>query len=58
MARKMTTENVNILESKMLDEISYWEIEGKDAEKTLAYIAGIHDMANAVRRAIKELRGC
>ena len=57
MAMKLTTENVNVLETKMLDEISYWENESKDAEKTLVYIAGIHDMANAVRKAIRELGG-
>jgi hypothetical protein len=58
MAMKLTTENVNFLEAKILDEISYWENESKDAEKTLVYIAGIHDMANAVRRMIRELGGC
>ena len=58
MAIKLTTENVNILEAKILDEISYWESESKDAEKTLVYIAGVHDMANAVRKAIRELGGC
>ena len=58
MAMKLTTENVNILERKMLDELAYWEHEGKDAEKALVYIAGIHDMANAVRTAIRELGGC
>lgn len=57
MAMKLTTENVNCLESKMLDELSYWEPENKDAEKSLTYIAGIHDMANAVRKAIRELGG-
>lgn len=57
MAMKLTTGNVNILEAKMLDELSYWENENKDAEKMLAYIAGIHDMANAVRKAIRELGG-
>lgn len=58
MAIKLTTENVNILEAKILDEISYWESESKDAEKLLVYIAGVHDMANAVRKAIRELGGC
>ena len=57
-AMRLTTENVNILEIQMIDEISYWEPENKDAEKQLAYIAGIHDMANAVRKAIHELGGC
>jgi len=58
MAMKLTTENVNILETQMLDELSYWEEQGEGAEKTLVYIAGIHDMANAVRRTIRELGGC
>lgn len=58
MAIKLTTENVNILEAKMLDELCYWEYESKDAEKLLVYIAGVHDMANAVRKAIRELGGC
>lgn len=58
MAMKLTTENVNILETTMLNEIAYWEEHGECAEKMLVYIAGIHDMANAVRRAIRELGGC
>lgn len=41
----------------MLDEFDYWGETDKDAEKTLTYIAGIHDMANAVRKAIRELGG-
>lgn len=57
MAMRLTTENVNILETRMLDEIAYWEDEGKSAEKVLAYIAGLHDMAEAVRKAIRELGG-
>ena len=58
MAMKLTTENVNILETKMLDDIAFWEEQGEGAEKALMYIAGIHDMANAVRRMIRELGGC
>lgn len=57
MAMKLTTENVNHLEAQMLDELGYWEFESKDAEKLLVYIAGMHDMANAVRKAIRELGG-
>lgn len=49
--------NVHILESKLLDEAPFWEVDGKEAEKTLSYIAGIHDMANAVIKAILELGG-
>lgn len=58
MAMKLTTENVNILENKMLDDLSYWEEQGEGAEKVLVYIVGIHDMANAVRKAIRDLGGC
>ena len=57
MAMRLTRENVNILETRMIGEIAYWEGDGKDAEKTLAYIAGLHDMAEAVRKAIRELGG-
>lgn len=58
MGLKLTKENVDRLEAKILDDIScYWE-EGSDADKEiLAYIAGIRDMANAVRRAIKVFGG-
>lgn len=57
MAMRLTVDNVNIIETNMLDDLSYWDEEGQGAEKMLVYIAGIHDMANAVRRAIKELGG-
>lgn len=57
MAIRLETGNIDILESKFLDEIDYWVQEGKEAEKSLAYIAGVHDMANAVRKAIRELGG-
>lgn len=54
MAAKLTPENVRIMLAKQLDEVSYWECEGKDAEKQLCYIAGLTDMANAVIKAIKD----
>ena len=57
MAYKLGTENVRIILNKMLDEMGYWEFEGKEAEKQLCYIAGMKDMADAVCRAIKELGG-
>jgi hypothetical protein len=57
MAMKLVTENVSIIENQILDELEYWTYEGKEAEKTCAYIAGVHDMANAVRKAIRELGG-
>lgn len=57
MAFRLSGENVRMIEHEMLSELSYWGFEGKDAEKQLIYIAGIHDMANAVIKAIKELGG-
>jgi hypothetical protein len=57
MAMKLEKENVRIILGKMLDECGYWELEGKDAEKLLCYISGMHDMANAVMKAIEELGG-
>lgn len=57
MAMRLETENVRFILCNLLDEIFYWEHEGKDAEKQLCYIAGVTDMANAVIRAINELGG-
>ena len=57
MAQKLSTGNVNIIEQKILDELDYFGIEGKEAEKNLVYIAGVHDMANAVRNAIRAFGG-
>ena len=57
MAMRLETENVRIILSKFLDDMSYWECEGKEAEKQLCYIAGAKDMADAVIKAIRELGG-
>lgn len=57
MAYRLETENVRIILSQMLDNMAYWECEGKEAEKQLCYIAGMADMANAIIKAIKELGG-
>lgn len=57
MAMRLETENVRIILSNFLDEMSYWECEGKEAEKQLCYIAGAKDMADAVIKTIKELGG-
>ena len=54
---RLETVNVRIILSKMLDDMSYWDCEGKDAEKQLCYIAGMCDMANAVIKAIEEFGG-
>lgn len=48
MEMKLEAEDVRIILSGMISEIDLWAEEGKDAEKTLCYIAGMTDMANAV----------
>lgn len=57
MAMKLETENVRYILMEMISEISCYEHEGKDAEKTLCYVGGMTDMANAVIKAIKDLGG-
>ena len=54
---KLNTDNVRIIMQNLLDGLELWEFEGKEAEKQLAYINGIRDMANATIDAIKELGG-
>ena len=57
MAEKLTVDMVSTIEANILDELEYFAHENKDAEKVLNYIAGIHDMANAVRKTIREQQG-
>ena len=57
MAMRLESENVRIILLSFLNDMGYWEAEGKDAEKQLCYIAGATDMANAIIKAIKELGG-
>ena len=57
MAMKLTAENVRIVEQDLLDGLEMWGAEDKEAERVTHYICGVHDMANAVIRAIKELGG-
>lgn len=54
-ANKLTAEKVNIILKQFLTELDYWQLEGKEAEKQLCYIAGANDIANAVIRAIEDL---
>ena len=54
---KLEKENVRIILGKILDDVELWEMEGTNAEKQLAYISGLRDMANAVMDAIVELGG-
>ena len=57
MAFRLSGENVRMIEHDVLGDIDFWAIEEKDMEKYLGYVAGIHDMANVVIKAIKELGG-
>lgn len=57
MAMKLEKENVRIILGNILDDVECWAAEGKEAEKQLAYISGLRDMANAVIDAIGELGG-
>lgn len=57
MAMKLTTENVRIIEQNILDDLEMWGAEDKEAERLVQYICGVHDMTNAVIRAIQELGG-
>ena len=57
MAMKLEKENVRIILGNILDDVELWETEGKEAEKQLAYISGLRDMANAVIEAIGQLGG-
>lgn len=54
---KLTKENVRIIFEKLLDTVEMWDMEDRNAEKQLAYIAGLRDMANAVMEAIWQLGG-
>ena len=57
MAIRLEKENVRIILGKFLDDVEMFVPDGAEAEKQLAYIAGLRDMANAVIEAIDELRG-
>ena len=57
MAMKLTRENIDIIENELLDCLEFWEMDADCAKLTIAWIGGIHEMANAVRKAIVELGG-
>lgn len=53
----LKTENVRICLMNLLNEMDLYGAEGKEAEHLVSYIAGAHDMANAVIEAIEDLGG-
>ena len=57
MAMRLEKENVCIIVMNILDDCDLYGREGKEAEHLLDYIAGVHDMANAVIDAIGGLGG-
>lgn len=54
---KLNKENVRIILGNLLDDVEMFVPDGTEAEKQLAYIAGLRDMANAVMDAIQQLGG-
>lgn len=54
---KLNKENVRIILGNFLDDVEMFVPDGTEAEKQLAYIAGLRDMANAVMDAIQQLGG-
>ena len=57
MAMRLEKENVRIIFGNILADVELWGMDAKEAEKQLAYIAGLRDMANAVIEAIGQLGG-
>lgn len=57
MAMKLEKENVRIILGKFLDDLVMFVPDSNEAEKQLAYIAGLRDMANAVMEAIGQFGG-
>ena len=57
MAMRLEKENVRIILLDLLGDVELWIADEQEAEKQLAYIAGLRDMANAVMDAIVGLGG-
>ena len=57
MAMRLDTVNVDKIFNDLLMDVDLWGREGNDAANVLCYISGLLDMANAVKKAIKELGG-
>ena len=57
MAMRLEKENVRIILFDLLADVELWIADDQEAEKQLAYIAGLRDMANAVMDAIVGLGG-
>ena len=57
IAMKLEKENVRIIFGNILNDVTMYVDDAKDAERQLAYIAGLRDMANAVIDAIGQLGG-
>lgn len=57
MAMRLEKENVRIILVNILEGCEYFEPKDREAEKSLCYIAGALDMANAVMKAIEDLGG-
>lgn len=57
MAMLLEKDRVRMIAMDVLNSTEYYGLEGKEAEMTTAYTAGVLDMANAVIKAIDEEGG-
>ena len=53
---KLEAENVRFIEAKLIDDLILSDVPDEEATKVIAYIDGVHMMANAVIEAIQELK--
>lgn len=53
---KLEAENVRFIEAQLIDDLTLSDVTDRWAVKTLAYIDGVHTMANAIIEAIQELK--
>lgn len=54
---KLETENVRFIEAQLIDDSCLPEVRDDQAAKVIAYIDGVHTMANEIIKAIIELGG-
>lgn len=53
---KLEEINVRFIEAKIIDDLILSDVPDEEAPKIIAYIDGVHTMANAIIEAIQELK--
>ena len=53
---KLETENVRFIEAKIIDDSCLSDVPDEEAPKVIAFIDGVHIMANEIIKAIQELK--